>query len=290
MRVLITGSGGQLGQALVRAAAAYPHLEVLVWARARGDISRPEIVGEIVEQSPDVVINTAAWTQVDEAESNPDGAYAVNALGPLYLAEACRACGAALVQVSTNEVFAGVPGQFYREYDVIQPGGVYARSKAAGERAATATWDQVYIVRVAWLFGRGAGDFPAKILQAAATRPLLRVVADEVGNPTYAPHAAHAILELMQTGHYGVYHLVNEGHASRFEWTEYLFTQLQQATKLEPIGLDEWPRPVSPPRHAVLVNQAAAARGIRLPHWQTGVDEYIARHCTEFKARKQQTE
>lgn len=276
MRVLIIGSGGQLGQALFAAATAHADLQTMGWQRADADITTPQIARKVAEAGPDLVINAAAWTQVDAAEESPEQVYAANALGPKYLAEGCRACGATLVQISTNEVFSGEMGRFYREYDLPQPGGVYARSKLAGEHAARAVWDRLYVVRVAWLFGRGRGDFPAKIVGAATGRDELRVVADEYGNPTYAPHAARALFELVKTERYGTYHLVGAGFASRFEWTQFLFEQVGLSTRLTPIEAVEWPRPIQPPPHAVLVNQAAAALGITLPSWQEAVQEFVA--------------
>ncbi|MEX1019213.1 MAG: dTDP-4-dehydrorhamnose reductase [Litorilinea sp.] len=275
MRVLIVGSQGQLGQALLHVAAQQPKLQAIGWQRRDHDITVPDIARAVAQLGPDLVINTAAYTQVDKAEAEPDVAYAANTLGPKYLAEGCRACGAPLVHISTNEVFAGTLGYFYREYDQPQAGGVYARSKLAGEVAVRQIWDRLYTVRVAWLFGRGTGDFPAKILQAAAGRDVLKVVADEFGNPTYAPHVATAIFELVNSERFGTYHLVNEGWTSRFEWTQYLFEQIACSTRLEAITAAEWPRAVTPPPHAVLVNQAAAALDIRLPTWQAAVREYV---------------
>lgn len=279
MRIIILGGKGQLGQALLAQAQNGPwhasgwHVEG--WSRPAFDIATPHMAEQIAQAAPDLVINCAAWTQVDAAEESPDAAYGVNALGPKYVAEGCAACGASMVQISTNEVFAGENGVSYREYDLPRPGGVYARSKMAGEIAARERLQRLYVVRVAWLYGRGRDDFPAKIWGAAATRDMLRVVVDEFGNPTYAPHAADALYRLVQTGRYGTYHLVNEGVASRFEWAKLLFENMGRAIELEPIPGAEWPRPVSPPPHAVLVNQAAGHLGIRLPAWQEGLEEYV---------------
>jgi dTDP-4-dehydrorhamnose reductase len=222
---------------------------------------------------PDVLINAAAWTNVDGAEANPDAAYAANALGPKYLAEGCAACNALLVHVSTNEVFAGTPGRFYREYDLPAPGGVYASSKAAGERAVLTTWGRSIIVRVAWLYGVGVNNFPSKIMAAADKHGSLRVVDDEFGNPTYAPDAAEAILRLVELNRPGVYHLVNEGCASRYEFAcAVLAASGRTHIPVTPIPASEWPRPAQPPLHAVLVNQAAAALGVSLRPWRTALE------------------
>lgn len=275
MHILITGSSGQLGQALCAVLNARRSFRVIGWSLPNVDIADPQTASRVAELAPDVVINTAAWTDVDGAERQPDAAYAANALGPKYLAEGCGACGATLVQISTNEVFPGVDGCIYREYDLPQPGGVYARSKCAGEQAARQSLDRLYIVRVAWLYGAGGNNFPAKILAAAARTGALRVVADEYGNPTHAGDAAVAIVDLIQTGRYGVYHLVNEGRASRYELACAVLAHAGRAdVPVTPIAASEWPRAVTPPRHAVLANQAAAALGIRLRPWQEAVAEF----------------
>ena len=266
MHLLITGSRGQLGQALH--AHFSPSHQVTLWSRPEHDVADPATADAVAALAPDVVINAAAWTNVDGAESSPDAAFAVNSLGPKYLAEGCARCGAALVQISSNEVFAGEPGRFYREYEEPGPVTVYARSKAAGERAARQVLDRLYIVRVAWLYGPGGSHFPSKIVAAADKHGSLRVVADEFGNPTYTPDVAGALEQLIATGRYGIYHLVNEGCASRYDWAvELLGLSGRGHIPLTPIPANEWPRPAMPPAHAVLVNQAGAALGIRLRPW-----------------------
>ena len=274
MHLLITGSRGQLGQALHTHFS--PAHQVTLWSRPQHDIADPATADAVAALGPDVVINAAAWTNVDGAESAPDAAFAANALGPKYLAEGCARCGAALVQISSNEVFAGEAGHFYREYEEPGPVTVYARSKAAGERAARQVLDRLYVVRVAWLYGPGGNNFPSKIVAAADKHGTLRVVADEFGNPTYTPDVAVALEQLIASGRYGIYHLVNEGWASRYEWAaELLRLSGRGHIPLTPIPASEWPRPAMPPAHAVLVNQAAAALNIRLRPWQEALAEYI---------------
>lgn len=279
MHLLITGSRGQLGRALDSHFA--PTHRVTLWSRPTYDITDPACADAVAALAPDVVINAAAWTNVDGAESAPDDAFAANALGPKYLAEGCARCGAALVQISSNEVFAGNPGHFYREYDELSPRTVYARSKAAGERAARQVLDRLYIVRVAWLYGPGGSNFPSKIVAAADRHGSLRVVADEFGNPTYTPDVAAALEQLLLTGRYGIYHLVNAGCASRYEWAAELLRLSGRAeVPVSPIPASDWPRPAMPPAHAVLVNQAGAALGIRLRPWQEALAEYFAQQNT----------
>ena len=275
--ILITGANGQLGRALAAQFASADRLTC--WTRPRHDIADPNIADAVAAAGPDVVINAAAWTDVDGAEDAPGEAFAANALGPKYLAEGCARCGAALVQISTNEVFAGEADRFYREYEQTAPRSVYARSKAAGEQAAAAL-DRLYIVRVAWLYGPGGSNFPAKISAAADRYGALRVVSDEYGNPTFAPDVAAAIARLIETQRYGIYHFVNDGCASRYDWAvELLRLTAREALHVTPIGAHEWPRPTMPPAHAVLVNQAGAALGIELRDWREALADYAQ---TEF--------
>jgi dTDP-4-dehydrorhamnose reductase len=276
MRVLITGGQGQLGRCLRQALAQRPHAAVTVWELADHDISDPAAAQWVAELAPDVVINAAAWTNVDGAEANPQAAYAANTLAPKYLAEGCAACGAALLQVSTNEVFRGQPGVFYREYDPTDGGGsAYARSKLAAERAVAQLLNRFYIVRIAWLFGPGGSNFPTKIAGAADRTGSLRVVDDEWGNPTYAPDVAEAMVQLVESGRYGIYHLVNDGWCSRYDLA---CAVLQESGRghvpITAIKSGEWQRPTNPPPHAVLLNEAGAALGIRLRPWQEAVAEY----------------
>ncbi|MCB0105812.1 MAG: dTDP-4-dehydrorhamnose reductase [Caldilineaceae bacterium] len=278
MHVLILGAHGQLGRALSRLYQADPHCHLSQWARPAYDITSPAIVQAIVDARPDIVLNAAAWTQVDNAERDPAGAFAANALGPKYVAEGCARCDATLVQVSTNEVFAGQPATYYYEYDQPQPRSIYARSKLAGELAAQQQLQRLYIVRTAWLFSPGGNNFPRKIINAADRHGALRVVADECGNPCYAPDVAAAIVTLVATGHYGTYHLINEGMTSRFEFAQSILQAMGRShIPITPIPHTEWVRPADSPLHAVLVNQAAAQLGIRLRPWREALREYITR-------------
>ena len=278
-RILILGGSGQLARAVK--AACSPEKELTVWGHADADISLPDIVAQIEALRPQVVINCAAWTHVDGAEQARDAAFAVNALGVWHVASACARCDATLVHVSTNEVFAGAPGHFYYEYDLPAPQSVYARSKYAGEIAASRVLDRLLVVRVAWLFGPGGNNFPTKIVAAADRNGALKVVDDEVGNPTYAPDVATAIFQLLEQERCGTYHLVNSGFASRFEFAQaVLLATGREEIPLSPIQLHDWPRPAPPPPHAVLVNQAAASLGIVLRPWQDALHSYVAEHMT----------
>lgn len=279
--VLIVGAKGQLGRALAAAFGARGWAAVHAWDRPEFDIANPGAAAQVAALAPAVVVNAAAWTDVDGAEASAeiaDTVYAINALGPRYLAEGCAACGAFLIQISTNEVFPGAPGRFYREDDAPGALGAYARSKQAGESAVLRAHAAVAVARIAWLFGDGPSNFPRKIVAAADRLDrlgCLRVVQDEWGNPTYAPDAAAAVAALAEARRPGIYHLVNDGYTSRYDLARRVLAASGRGdVAVTPILASEWLRPAPAPPHAVLVNQAAAALGIRLRPWQEAVDEF----------------
>ena len=276
MRIFITGNEGQLGRALRSALAEHtlsgcdlPELDIT---------DRTTIGAAIADFYPDVVLHAAAWTDVDGCARDPDRAYRANGLGTQNVALACAEAGAALLYVSTNEVFPGTATEPYREWDALDPANPYARSKAAGEWFVRHLLNRFYIARTAWLYAPGGRNFsnPGRIIQLADERGALRVVSDEVGNPTCALDLARAIAALIQTGAYGVYHLVNAGYCSRYE---YVRRVLQLAGRgnvpVEPISLDDFERASTPPRFAPLTNTAAAALGIELRPWEEAVAEFV---------------
>ncbi|HEY64985.1 MAG TPA: dTDP-4-dehydrorhamnose reductase [Caldilineae bacterium] len=273
-RIVVTGARGQLGRALC---ALLTDVTLLAIDLEEADIrDGDQIIPLITEFRPDVVIHAAAWTDVDGAERDPDGAYAVNALGTQNVALACQQVGAAMLYVSTNEVFDGRAEEPYREWDAPAPISVYARSKWAGEQIARMLLNRLYIVRTAWVFAPGGNNFPSKIIAAADRHGALRVVDDEIGNPTYAPDLARAIVRLISTGRFGIYHLTNEGACSRYEWAcEILRMSGREHVPVTPIPSSEWKRLATPPLRAVLANTAAAALGIRLRPWREALKAYF---------------
>lgn len=273
MRVVITGHNGQLGRQLQGAFTGHDLLNLDLPA----DITDPGIAGRIVDFGPDLVVHAAAYTDVDGCERDPELAFRVNAFGTQNVALAARGAGAALLHLSTNEVFDGTRRDAYREWDQTNPISVYARSKAAAEQIVRDTLaGRFYIVRIAWLFGPGGTNFVTKILAAARKQGSLRVAADEIGNPTYAPDLAAAVARLSASDHYGIYHLTNTGFCSRYEFArEIVRLAGQPELPIMPILSAEWPRPSTPPLHAVLANTAAAGLGITLRPWQDALAEYV---------------
>ena len=282
MHVLIVGHLGQLGRTFYDAYAQREGARVTGWDQGECDITDPAITAQIIALAPDVVINSAAWTNVDAAEAHPDMAYAINTLGPKYLAEACAQLDASMVQISTNEVFPGAPGRLYREYDERGARGVYARTKLAAERATQQILDRLFIVRIAWLFAPGGNNFPAKIAAAADEHGQLRVVNDEFGNPSYAPDVVDAVRRLVDLDRPGSYHLANSGYCSRFAFAEKVLQLTGRGdVPVMPISGDEWERSAPPPPHAVLINQAATALGVTMRPWEEALAEFVAWHMVE---------
>jgi dTDP-4-dehydrorhamnose reductase len=275
MRVFITGCKGQLGRALYEALTAHT---LAGCDLPETDITdRHAISRAIHDFAPDVVIHTAAWTDVDGCARNPEKAYRVNALGTQNVALACASCDAALANISTNEVFDGEADAPYREWDPPYPINPYARSKAAGEWFTRHLLKRFYIARTAWLYAPGGGNFPHRIIELADELGRLRVVTDEVGNPTYAPDLAAGLGQLIQTEAYGVYHLTNAGYASRYDFArEILRLSGRKDVPVEPITLDAFERDSTPPRFAPLANTAAAALGIQLRPWQEALASFLA--------------
>ena len=273
MRIAITGARGQLGRCLQEALRGD---EVIPLNRPDYDVTETRVVLAIAELLPQVVIHTAAYTDVDGCARDPDRAYLVNALGTQNVALACQKSGAVMVYISTNEVFDGAKGEPYLEFDPPNPINAYGRSKLAGELLVRALLQRFYIVRTAWLYARGGNNFVTKIIRAADERGRLRVVTDEVGSPTYAPDLAEAIARLIRTGHYGIYHLTNEGFCSRYDFAvKILELSGRGHIPVEPITLAEYKRASTPPPYTPLRNFCAAALGIRLRPWEEALKAYF---------------
>lgn len=274
MRIAITGSSGQLGQALQEAFAAHT---LLAMRRPDHDIT---LLGPLVDAlrafAPEVVIHAAALTDVDGCERNPDLAYSVNVVGTRNVAVAAQQCGAALVYISSDYVFAGDRQEPYWEYDRPDPQSVYARTKWAGEQVVRDLMTRFYIVRVAWLYGDGPRNFVKTVLRLAAERGALRMVTDEVGSPTYARDVAQALTRLLAQPAYGIYHLTNGGVCSRYAWAqEILRLAGRQDVPLAPT--ENYPRAARVPKYVHLENSMGRALGITLRPWQEALSEYMER-------------
>lgn len=276
MRILITGAQGQVGQALV-AALGSQH-ELVPVSHADLDISAAAASSRLLELQPELVIHPAAFTNVDACAREPDRALLINGLGTKHVALACQQLDVPLVYVSTNEVFDGQARTPYLEFDQPRPINPYGYSKWVGEQLVQQLVRKFYIVRIAWVFG-GERNFVRTVLRLGRERAELAMVDDEIGNPTYAPDLAVAIARLIEQPAYGVYHLVNEGYCSRFDFAREILRQagLDQV-QLRPIKLADYRRDSTPPPFGALRNFVAATDlGIQLRPWQAALADALGR-------------
>lgn len=274
MNILITGGSGQLGCALKR--LLNEHCVTAVNQQECDIADAVQVEKLIFGDHLEIVINCAAYTNVDGCVSDYLKAYQTNAIGPMNLALACRKAGVRLVQVSTNEVFDGTLETGYEEWMPINPINRYGMSKAAGEFNVRSVLPEHYIVRTAWLYAPGGRNFVHAILKRAREVGSLRVVTDEIGNPTSALDLAQAIVQLIETGQYGTYHFVNSGVCSRWEFANQILQAAKmESVKNEPILSSEFNRASTPPPFGALHNLNGASIGIELRPWQEAIADFV---------------
>jgi dTDP-4-dehydrorhamnose reductase len=274
VRILITGGRGQLGRELQRALSGQTVLAVDL---DELDVSDAVAVRRAIGQfRPQVVVHAAAYTDTAGCEADPELAMRVNGEGSRQVALSCRESDAAMLYVSTNEVFDGQKGEPYLESDEPKPINAYGRSKLAGERYVQSILDRFYIVRTAWLYAAGGNNFPTKVLRAAANEGELRFVTDEVASPTWARDLAQAIVGLIGRPAYGIYHLTNSGCCSRYQWAQRVLELAGRGdVVLRPVVQADYGGPYRKPPYSELANRAAAALGIVLRPWQEALQEYF---------------
>lgn len=282
MKIFITGAAGMLGTDLQKALA--PDHE-LVLTDVMGDVKflditdTGQVLAEIDAAEPDLVIHSAAYTDVDGCERDPDRAYRVNALGTWNVAAACLVCDTAMLYISTDFVFDGEKGEPYTEYDAAHPLGHYGASKLAGESHVRALCPAHYIVRTAWLYGEHGKNFPLTILNAAKTHKELKVVADQIGSPTFTADLAGAIRDIITMPLYGTYHVTNKGSCSWYEFAKKVL-ELAGVTEVTvlPIKAEEWPTPTRRPKLSVLRHYALELQGRdNIRPWDEALKDFISR-------------
>lgn len=281
MRTLIFGTNGQLGRDLLDifdeqdAVAGFdlPDLDIR---------DRSTVATVVREVAPELVINAAAYTDVEAAEDHRDEAFAVNEEGARIVAAAARAAGVPVVYYSTDYVFDGSKGSAYEPDDPIAPMGVYGQSKAAGEAATRDANPNHFIVRTAWLYGPGGNNFVEKILRAAHEKPELKVVEDEVGSPTHTQDLAAATLELVQSQAFGTYHAVNSGWCSRYEFAKAILHEAGLSTPLRPCSSREFPMKAPRPKYSVLSNaKLERATPHKMRSWRQALEAYLERRAAQ---------
>lgn len=281
MKVLLTGSNGQLGRELTRQ-LKQKKIDHIGYDIPEFDITDKEKMTVIIaKEQPTVIVNCGALTNVDGCETQKELAMAINAAGPKSLAEIARDQDIVLVQVSTDYVFDGggisLNGVLrpYVEADPIDPKTVYGESKAAGEKAVVETTPKYFVIRTAWLYGDG-NNFVKTMLELASKHPKLTVVNDQVGSPTSTVDLAAAIIDLMQTDHYGTYHGTCEGQCSWYDFAVEIFRLSGIKIAVEPVTSEQFVRPAPRPKYSVLENKAL--NDLNMNHfrpWQVSLAEYL---------------
>lgn len=274
-RVVVTGSAGQLGRALRDVSANrwsitgldLPEVDICSWST---------VSERIFAAQPELVIHTAAATDVDRCEREPDWAFAVNALGTRNVARAAAAVGAQLIYISTNYVFEGLQENPYHEFDRPNPISFYGASKLAGELEATTATVNCWVVRTAMLYAREGRNFVNTMLRLMAERDQLTVVSDQTGNPTYASDLATAIVEMVERAPPGIYHAVNDGVASWYEWASEIARMRGIQVDVLPIPARDYVRDAAPPANGALLSLALPIYGISLPDWRDALARALA--------------
>jgi dTDP-4-dehydrorhamnose reductase len=278
MRVLVTGGYGLLGTSVCNCFNLLGH-RVLPLGSADSDITNHSTTrATILGSKPDLVVHTAALTDVDGCERDPDSAFRVNAVGAWNVAACCEEVGARLVFISTDFVFDGKKREPYTEFDQTNPLNVYGASKLAAEKLVHDACPRTYVVRTSWLFGPAGKSFPKTILRLAKSNPTIDVVDDQVGSPTYVDDLAISIADIVQVPMYGTYHIANRGACS---WFEFATTILKIAGKtdveVKAISSSQWPSPTTRPAYSVLRSYGRELQGKPLLRsWQAALQEFMA--------------
>jgi dTDP-4-dehydrorhamnose reductase len=275
MRLLVTGGAGMLGQAVATAATRLGH-DVVALSRAELDVTDADHVRRVIAAAePRAVINCAAWTDVDGAETAEAAATAVNGEGAGNVARAAAETGARLVHVSTDYVFDGAKSAPWVESDPVGPIGAYGRSKLAGEEEVAAAGGEHAIVRSAWLFGAGGRNFVDTMLALGGEHDEVSVVTDQVGSPTWTGHLAEAVIELAERrGDVGIFHAAGAGACSWYELAVEVFDRAGVRCRVLPTTAERYARPAPRPSYSVLGTERDAAP--ILPPWQKGVAAYLS--------------
>jgi dTDP-4-dehydrorhamnose reductase len=282
MKLLIAGAGGMLGRDVVLAAGNAGH-EVAGFGHTELDVTDAAAVSAKIEaERPAVVVNCAAWTDVDGAEDAEPAATDVNGAGARNVAAAAAAVDASVVYVSTDYVFDGSKGAPYVETDETAPLSAYGRSKLAGEEATRAANKRHFVVRSAGLFGTGGGNFVETMLRLADDHGEVLVVRDQVGSPTYTWHLAYGIVRLIEGVEFGIHHMAAAGACSWYEFASEIFEQAKVECKVMSATTEMLGRPAPRPAYSALASQREHA--IELPSWQDGLAAYLAQRQAEIEA------
>lgn len=248
------------------------------------DITRKDNVSSLIfMHAPDIIINCAAFTNVDKCETEKETAFRVNALGPKYIATAAQKCGARVIHISTDFVFDGNSGRPYAEEDETNPLSEYGRTKLEGERSIQNHCDSFLIVRTSWLFGHHGINFVKKMVTLAEHNKALSVVTDETGSPTYTADLAEAVWVMIEQGCEGIFHAANEESCSRYEWAKSIFEILDYHININPIKSFQYKRPAKVPINSTLdCRKLTSVTGIRLRSWKEATKAYLKKQNDQY--------
>jgi len=283
MVVVVTGAGGQLGQALQSIAEKYPDFSFVFCDSKILDITQPETIREVFSKhQPHFCINAAAYTAVDKAESEPEQAHLINVVGAKNIAEACKQFDTVLLHISTDFVFDGTKKSPYNELDVTHPKGIYGQTKLDGEKAIQEAWDKHIIIRTSWVYSQFGHNFMKTMLWLATEREKISVVNDQIGTPTHAVDLAEILIKIIAfcesvppsraRGLFSVYHFSNEGQCSWYYFAKKIFEFNNININLEPIPTTSFPTPAQRPMYSVLdKSKIKKVFGVEVKYWETSL-------------------
>jgi len=283
MVVVVTGASGQLGQALQFVAPKYPEITFHFCNSEVLNITQLESIEAVFEiVKPDFCINTAAYTAVDKAESEPEKAHLINVTGCENLAKACKQNNTVLLHISTDFVFDGNATKPYKEDDFPRPTGVYGQTKLDGEKAIQEIWEKHFIIRTSWVYSQFGNNFMKTMLGLGAERNSLSVVNDQIGTPTHAVDLAEVLVSIINTQHstpsthhlYGIYNFSNEGQCSWYDFAKKIFEINKIKIDLQPIPTTAYPTPAKRPSYSVLdKSKLKKVFGLKIKDWEERLRE-----------------
>ncbi|WP_442599222.1 dTDP-4-dehydrorhamnose reductase [Neobacillus sp. D3-1R] len=272
----MTGAQGQLGSDLVLF-LKHSGYDVVGKGKQELDITNEEQVLQTISQlQPNIIIHCAAYTQVDQAESNMDLAFLINGIGTRNIAIAAESIKAKLVYISTDYVFDGQSNVPYHEFSPVSPINIYGQSKLAGENFVRDFHSKYFIIRTSWVYGNNGSNFVNTMLKLSKEKEQLMVVNDQVGCPTYTLDLSKSIVQIMETNKFGTYHVSNSGSCSWYEFAKEIFRLRNNPINLIPCTTEEFPRPAKRPKHSVLDHLGLRINHFdAMPHWKDGLNRYL---------------
>lgn len=284
MVVLVTGANGQLGQALQFVSEKHPEVTFIFCTSTQLDITDLANCSSVFEKfKPDFCINTAAYTAVDKAESEPERAHLINVTGAKNIAETCKKNNTVLFHISTDFVFDGEKTTPYSEEDVPNPTGIYGQTKLDGEKAVATVWEKHFIIRTSWVYSQFGNNFMKTMLRLASERDSLSVVNDQIGTPTHAVDLAETLMamiafcnaEPVEASCFGIYNFSNEGQCSWFDFAKKIFEVNGISIKLNPISTADYPTPAQRPKYSVLDKiKIKTAFGLEINKWEKSLQSF----------------